>query len=112
MNPWTVTEGGAAARPTIVFLRGRHHRADVGRSPERFADHQCLAPDLPCQAPFTTARYRHTRAMVASQRLLLDWGGVSRRHLNLPGCPRVPLSFSMPQAARLTFPSILPKSDA
>ena len=28
------------------------------------------------------------------------------------GCPRVPLSFSMPQAARLTFPSILPKSDA
>jgi hypothetical protein len=84
VNPWTVTvtEGGAAARPTIVFLRGRHHRADVGRSPERFADHQCLAPDLPCQAPFTTVRYRHTRAMVASQRSLLDWGGVSRRHLN------------------------------
>jgi hypothetical protein len=26
--------------------------------------------------------YRHTRAMVQSQRSLLDWGGVSRRHLN------------------------------
>jgi hypothetical protein len=26
--------------------------------------------------------YRHTRAMVPSQRSLVDWGGVSRRHLN------------------------------
>ena len=26
--------------------------------------------------------HRHTRAMVPSQRSLLDWGGVSRRHLN------------------------------
>jgi hypothetical protein len=26
--------------------------------------------------------YRHTRAMVPSQGSLLDWGGVSRRHLN------------------------------
>jgi hypothetical protein len=26
--------------------------------------------------------YRPTRAMVPSQRSLLDWGGVSRRHLN------------------------------
>jgi hypothetical protein len=30
----------------------------------------------------TTARYRHTRAMVPSQRSRVDWGGVSRRHLN------------------------------
>jgi hypothetical protein len=27
--------------------------------------------------------YRHTSAMVPSQRSLVDWGGVSRRHLNL-----------------------------
>jgi hypothetical protein len=49
--------------------------------------------------------------MVPSQRSLLNWGGVSRRHLT-PECRRVPLSFSMPRVARLTFPSILPKSDA
>jgi hypothetical protein len=66
-------------------------------------------PTLP--STVTTARYRHTRAMVPSQRSLVNWGGVSRRHLN-PWSRRVPLSFSMPRVARLRFLSIPPKSDA
>jgi hypothetical protein len=38
----------------------------------------CLPTDHPAEHRY----YRHTRAMVPSQRSLVDWGGVSRRHLN------------------------------
>jgi hypothetical protein len=55
--------------------------------------------------------YRPTRAMVPSQRSLLDWGGVSRRHLNPWVSARAALVLH--SAARpVDAPSILPKSDA
>ena len=41
---------------------------------------------------------------------LLGW--CQPHAISTPGCPRVPLSFSMPPVARWTLPSKLPKSDA
>jgi hypothetical protein len=37
---------------------------------------------LPTHHPAEHRYYRHTRAMVPSQRSLVDWGGISQRHLN------------------------------
>ena len=102
------TEGGQEGSPLSSYTGMARHSADVGRAQGavRRSSMLCLPPHHPAEHRY----YRHTRATVPSQRSLVDWGRIRRRHLN-PGCRRVPRSFSMSPAVRLMFPSILPKSD-